>query len=311
MSLGWAFQGAEVSVSARRIVALGISAATHVAGLAVGYLRRPVGYGRAGGCVVLYYHGIRANQRERFRRQMAWLKAWTTVVPVVEIGCGVRPGQWGTCITFDDALDSVRENAVPILQELGLPASVFAVSGNLGSRPAWAMAPGDPDAQERVMTADELAGLPGDRIEVGSHTVTHPNLATLPPGEACRELVESKRTLERIVGCPVAMLSVPFGEYTEETLRLAREAGYRTVLTCDPEVIRPGAEGLVVGRFKVSPDDGWLEFKLKALGAYRWRRPLRGLRRRLGSVAARVSSRFGDGHPRRAMRVGERSGMSG
>jgi peptidoglycan/xylan/chitin deacetylase (PgdA/CDA1 family) len=271
----------------KRIAALAISLVYWVADRSVELLRWLSGYRTQDRCVVLYYHGVANAQRLRFRRQMEWLRSCMNVVPVAAI-TSPSGSTRRTCITFDDALDSVRRNALPILQELHLPATVFVVSGNLGQRPAWEISANHPDADELVMTADQLSMLPRELIQIGSHTVTHPDLTTLTPNQVRRELIDSKRSLEAILARPVDTFSVPFGEYTDETLRLAREAGYDSILTCDPEVIEPRREPLGIGRFKVGADDWMLEFKLKAAGAYRWLGHGRRLKRRWAAMRDRV-----------------------
>ncbi|MCH7913530.1 MAG: polysaccharide deacetylase family protein [Deltaproteobacteria bacterium] len=148
------------------------------------------------------------------------------------------------------------------------------------------------------MSADDLSGLPRELIEIGSHTVTHPNLTALSPSEARRELIDSRRALQGILDDSVETFSVPFGECSDETLRLAREAGYTTILTCEPEVVWPSREPLGIGRFEVSADDWMLEFKLKAAGAYRWRRHVRWLKRSCTAVVRRLCA----GGPRKAGR---------
>ncbi|MBN1341544.1 MAG: polysaccharide deacetylase family protein [Phycisphaerae bacterium] len=234
-------------------------------------------------CVVLYYHGITEDQRPRFRQQMGLLRSRARVVPLSDLATssvkGVR-----TCLTFDDGLDSIRRNAVPILSELDLPASVFVVSGNLGRRPSWPIPPEDPDATEPLMTAEQILTLPRDRIQIGSHTVSHRRLPTLPGRQVRRELRQSKRDLETLLGSKVDALSVPYGEYNADVLREARAAGYGTILTCDPD-LTPSDEGAArIGRFKVTPDESMLEFRLKASGAYCWVRHVRKLKRTLAGL---------------------------
>jgi len=179
------------------------------------------------------------------------------------------------CVTFDDALDSVRVNAWPVCERLGIPLSIYAVSGNLGDRPRWQMPPGHPDAHEMIMTGEQLRSLPAAQVTIGSHTVTHPALSMIAAAEQFKELAESKRQLEALLDRPVSELSVPYGLYRQDTLTEAQRAGYDAVLTCDPEVVDPAHPALTIGRFKVTPDDWMIEFRLAALGAYRWRKWLR------------------------------------
>ena len=93
----------------------------------------------------------------------------------------------------------------------------------------------------RTCTADEVARLAeGGLIEVGAHTVTHPRLASLPPAEQRRELVDGRRTLERILGTTVTSVAYPFGgagDATPATAALAREAGFTAACTLEPGVV--------------------------------------------------------------------------
>ncbi len=262
----------------KRLLKLELSLAVHGFDVLVGAMRRMLGFGVRDCCVVLYYHGVTDTQRERFERQMRWLGAHTRIVPVAQAHAAAGQGRC-CCVTFDDALDSVRVNAVPVCGRLGIPVSIYAVSGNPGTRPTWAMPPGHPDASASIMTADQLRSLPPALVTVGSHTVTHPDLAAISPAEQTEELRESKRQLEAMLERPVTQLSVPYGSYRQETVREATRVGYETILTCEPEVIHPPHEAVTVGRFKVTPDDWMIEFRLAALGAYRWRNWWRRRRR--------------------------------
>ena len=218
----------------------------------------------------MYYHGVAEVQREQFRQQMEWLTSKTKVVPLTEVASPSASG-WRTCITFDDALDSVR-GVIPILRDLGLPATLFVVSGNLGRKPQWEMPPGHADARESLMTPEQLQALPRQLIQIGSHTVSHPNLVNLPGNEVWRELYASKRDLEDLLGDGLDTLSVPFGKYNRATLQIARAVGYKHVLTCEPEVLSAGSRPFEIGRSKVTPEDWAIEFSLKTAGAYRWLR---------------------------------------
>lgn len=260
----------------RRLISLAISLVCRAWMRVADGLRGLLGRGCRDECVVLYYHGASDQQVERFRQQMKWLAAHTTVIPLsraAEAGNGLR-----TCITFDDGLDSVRRNALPVLRELRLPATVFVVAGNLGRRPAWSIPANSSERDEVLSSAEQLREFPPELIEIGSHTMTHPNLRKLAAVEVRRELAVSKRMLEEMLDRPVASFAVPFGECHAETFTLAAEAGYRAVVTCEPRTVRPGDSLIGAGRFKVTPDDSMLEFRLKVVGAYRWRRLWRNLR---------------------------------
>lgn len=142
----------------------------------------------------------------------------------------LRAGRNGLHVTFDDAFRSV-EHALPVLERLGVRATVFACSGL-----AEAGLPLDvPELADDVarypdelvtMSWDELRALAERGVEVGSHTVSHPHLPRLSDEELARELGESRDRLEDELGRPCRFLAYPFGDEDERVRTAARAAGY-------------------------------------------------------------------------------------
>ena len=81
----------------------------------------------------------------------------------------------------------------------------------------------------RLMSTDEVVELAHDGlIEVGAHTVTHTMLSTEDEQTQCREVTESKRYLESLLGHQVLSFSYPYGtktSYTTDTLQCVKSAG--------------------------------------------------------------------------------------
>ena len=63
-------------------------------------------------------------------------------------------------------------------------------------------------------------------LEIGAHTVTHPQLDTLPARAVRRELQVPKAVLEEQLGLPVPAFAYPHGYNSPAVRRLVREAGY-------------------------------------------------------------------------------------
>ncbi len=133
-------------------------------------------------------------------------------------------------VTFDDAYRSVA-GAVPILERLGVPATIFACAdyadgGRTFDVPEVAAeAAANPDHMA-TMTWDELRELAERGLEIGSHTVSHPHLPELSDGELDRELRESRARCEDELGRPCPLLSYPYGEHDARVQAAARRAGY-------------------------------------------------------------------------------------
>jgi len=101
---------------------------------------------------ILMYHGITAEPLpvynwchiplNEFRGQMAFLAENYTVLPLIEAVTRIRENKplpdFAACITFDDAFRSVQDNALPLLEQHQLPATLFVVTGLAEEgQPAW------------------------------------------------------------------------------------------------------------------------------------------------------------------------------
>jgi peptidoglycan/xylan/chitin deacetylase (PgdA/CDA1 family) len=89
--------------------------------------------------------------------------------------------------------------------------------------------------QELIMSWNQLRSLQADGHLIGSHTMSHPNLAYVAPDEARIELCESKRILEENLGTPIRHFSYPCAvlptHWNALTAQLTRETGYDTAVT--------------------------------------------------------------------------------
>lgn len=120
-------------------------------------------------------------------------------------------------ITLDDGYVDNYENAFPILQNFGMSATFFIITGLL-----WTSGRLSP-ALLREMAENGMC--------FGSHTVTHRPLASLPPQEAEEELNSSRATLESILGTAVNTISYPCGSYNDMIMQLTQKDGYQEGFT--------------------------------------------------------------------------------
>ncbi|MDB5649553.1 MAG: polysaccharide deacetylase [Hyphomicrobiales bacterium] len=79
----------------------------------------------------------------------------------------------------------------------------------------------------RPMTRQELLALAADpNIEIGAHTMRHPNLTVLAPEAQRLEIAGSKHALERMTGRDVRGFAYPNGSYDIVSLRELKIAGF-------------------------------------------------------------------------------------
>lgn len=176
-------------------------------------------------------------------------------------------------VTFDDGFQSVLELAFPILQRLGVPATIFVPTAFVGatsglSWPGIAQWEDGRHARElSPVSWEDLDELAAAGWEIGSHTHTHPRLTRLDDGQLARELEHSKEECERRLGGRCSSIAYPFGDVDARVASAARDAGYRAgaSLSDGRRVSRP----LDWPRFAVSRQDSLGRFRRQVSPAVR------------------------------------------
>jgi peptidoglycan/xylan/chitin deacetylase (PgdA/CDA1 family) len=154
-----------------------------------------------------------------FKRQMEFLAQ--SGIPVKPLDEAMRqPGS--LAITFDDGFGNLLDHAVPLLERLKLPATIFIVGAYCGGRNNWPSQPshGIPDLP--LLSWKNLEGLPG-MVSLGAHTMTHPDLSRLPPEKYKWELSECQTQIEQRLGRAARWLAYPYGASSPEVRSAARE----------------------------------------------------------------------------------------
>ena len=100
-------------------------------------------------------------------------------------------------------------------------------------------------------------------IDIGAHTVTHPMLSTLDPASQQAEIEGSIHYLNEIVDQRIETLSYPYGDYSGETIRIARAAGLNSACSVIMGSVEAGADLFQLPRhniFDIGGDefDKWL-----------------------------------------------------
>ena len=131
-------------------------------------------------------------------------------------------------VTFDDGFRDNYENAFPILQHYGVPATIFLTSGLMGKTNLWLARNGFPE--KKMLTWSQVKEMNSAGISIGAHSASHVQLSQLPTAMAKAEIEGSKKTIEDHLGRPVDYFAYPYGQSNEEVRELVEEAGY--VLAC-------------------------------------------------------------------------------
>jgi peptidoglycan/xylan/chitin deacetylase (PgdA/CDA1 family) len=155
----------------------------------------------------------------RFRDQMRWLMdSGIRVAPLAEM-----PNISGTiALTFDDGFRNFHQHALAILEKYRLPATVFIVTGYCGRRNRWpGQNPASPELE--LMSWTELRELDAQGIELGAHTVNHPNLTRMTEKQVASELRDCKSAIEDQIGKLVRSFAYPYGAHNPAVRQLVRQ----------------------------------------------------------------------------------------
>jgi peptidoglycan/xylan/chitin deacetylase (PgdA/CDA1 family) len=123
-----------------------------------------------------------------------------------------RRGPAVVSLTFDDGRAS-QDLARRILADHGLVATFYLNSGRVG--------------EAGYLTWDQVDALAAGGHEIGGHTVSHPDLTTVDPDEARREVGDDREAL-RARGYEVTTFAYPYGAgHADSAVRSAvDQAGY-------------------------------------------------------------------------------------
>lgn len=216
---------------------------------------------------ILTYHSVGDRDHEMnvtldaFREQMEWLAEHGGV------GLLRDAAQGDSCITitFDDGYRDNLINAAPVLQELGLSATVFVVAGRTGMRLDHAA---DPETGS-LMTWEEIRAIEAMGWTVGGHTLTHRRLSDLWPAEQRVEIMECTRLLEDHLGHSIEAFAYPYGsalDFNETSKTLVREAGYALALSNRFGVNAPDCDHWALRRMWIDRTDTLGSFRAKIEG---------------------------------------------
>jgi peptidoglycan/xylan/chitin deacetylase (PgdA/CDA1 family) len=168
---------------------------------------------------------------------------------------GARLPEGAILITFDDGFRGVRDHALPVLERLGWPFTVFLVSDLIGGQDVWTRTSNPDGTTYPLLDADEIRDMQQRGCSFHSHTRSHASLPTLDDGQLAEQLHGSRQALAELLGHEVRYLAYPFGHMNDRVVAAAQVAGYRAAFTTKPGFNRKGEPLLRIRRLDVYGTD--------------------------------------------------------
>lgn len=198
----------------------------------------------------------------RFAEQMEFLRRHRRVVSLDElVAGGLGAGPPAVAITFDDGYRSVREHALPVLERLGFPATIFVPTRWVGKAAEWM--PPSACALD-IMRADELREVDRRGLAVESHGHGHVDLTAADFDLALGDMRESRERLAEMLGRESRYFAYPFSHGSAEAQRAAAASGFDAAFSYGA----PGERRYDWPRVPVTPYDRQAMFRTKTTGYF-------------------------------------------
>jgi peptidoglycan/xylan/chitin deacetylase (PgdA/CDA1 family) len=139
-------------------------------------------------------------------------------------------------ITFDDGYQDNYRYAYPILRKYGFTGTIFVVANTVGGFNEYDYK-ANIQPKNKMLSWKEIKEMNANGITIGAHTLDHVNLNTIHEKEARRQILQSKKVLEKKLGKEVRYFCYPYGEYNRAAVKIVRESGYLAATSSRPGVV--------------------------------------------------------------------------
>jgi peptidoglycan/xylan/chitin deacetylase (PgdA/CDA1 family) len=167
---------------------------------------------------ILTYHSIDKSgspisiSPDAFARHHTWLAGGRVrVLPLDDLIARCDEADDAVAVTFDDGFLNVRDPIECLLAD-GVPATVFVVSGRVGTSNAWGGREQSGIPTLPLMDWHDLTRLAERGAVLASHTRNHPMLTRLSPDAQDEELAGCRQDLEARLGVRTDHVCYPYGD---------------------------------------------------------------------------------------------------
>lgn len=210
---------------------------------------------------IIMYHHIRSYDREDdpigtnlsiseeiFSQHLGYLKddGYTTITfdSLNKFPDNALP-QKPIILTFDDGYDD-NYQAYKLLKKNGMLGTFYIISNYID--------------RAGHLTLEQVTEMSESGMEIGSHTMNHPDLSNISEEKLSSEIIESKARLEEIVKKPVESFCYPAGKYNLDVVKMVENAGYKTATTTKTGIASTKDSRFELQRLRIGHNDGLKTF---------------------------------------------------
>lgn len=182
-----------------------------------------------------------------FDTHLRWLTSGRVrVLPLAELHAHPDAAGDAVSVTFDDGFLNIFDGVDQLLAN-GLPATIFVVSGKVGTTNEWGgkAAPGIPTLP--LLGWSDLERLVARGASIEGHTRTHCALSEQPADALDEEIAGCREDLRARLGVRSTQLAYPFGLVNDDVAQRASQH-YRGGHTTDFRPMQPADRALLLPR---------------------------------------------------------------
>lgn len=152
-------------------------------------------------------------------------------------------------LTFDDGYVDIYTEAWPILKKYGMTGTIFLITDDIG-KPGY-------------LNKDQIDEMIKGGFEIGSHTITHPNLENANYANAKMQIDNSKKYIEDLFSYDVNSFCYPSGKYNDQVVKLVQGAGYTNATTTNEGFVIMKSDSYRLNRIRVRGNGSFNDFAAK------------------------------------------------
>jgi len=134
-------------------------------------------------------------------------------------------------LTFDDGMQSVYKNALPVLSGAHVPAHLYLTTGHIGADNRWPTQPPNAPVFE-MMGWHEIEACVKGGMHIENHTVSHPDLRMLGRSEIEDECEQADSSIAEHFGSRPEHFAYPYGTYNSNVSAIVSKR-YQTCVTTE------------------------------------------------------------------------------
>lgn len=170
-------------------------------------------------------------------------------------------------LTFDDGYWDNLNNADVLLKKYNFKAQIFLLANRDIAHNQWDET--NFDEGDKIVSGPDRKLWLNSNFEIGSHGFSHKRLTEMTSDQAFKELLDSKRSLEKEFGREVCVYAYTYGDTNSDCAKLAEAAGYDFAVNTDTGGLKMFDDRYQIFRVNIFPDETKFSLWKKTSSWYR------------------------------------------